>query len=166
MKKILIIEDDINLGQMLSLHFEDEGFRTQHAPSCEQARDAISHSYYDLILLDQQLPDGNGIDLLSELIDQNSSRPVIMMTGHHDLELAITAIKNGAADFIHKPVKTADLQAAVDKAMRTYEDSSTSDTEPGDSIPGNLISMPYLMAAFKSINNSSRSSTLQPCRCV
>lgn len=135
MRKILIIEDDINLGQMLSLHFEEEGFRTQHAPSCEQARDAITHSFYDLILLDQQLPDGNGIDLLNELIEQNTERPVIMMTGHHDLELAITAIKNGAADFIHKPVKTSDLQAAVDKAMRTYESNiARSTANPEDAL--------------------------------
>jgi len=132
MKKILIIEDDINLGQMLSLHFEEEGFRTQHVPSCEQARDAITHSFYDLILLDQQLPDGNGIDLLNELIEQNAERPVIMMTGHHDLELAITAIKIGAADFIHKPVKTSDLQAAVDKAMRTYESNMAKATAAPD----------------------------------
>jgi len=132
MRKILIIEDDINLGQMLSLHFEEEGFRTQHVPSCEQARDAIAHSFYDLILLDQQLPDGNGIDLLSELIEQNAERPVIMMTGHHDLELAITAIKDGAADFIHKPVKTADLQAAVDKALRTYDSNTGQGTTTAD----------------------------------
>ncbi len=130
MKKILIIEDDINLGQMLSLHFEEEGFRTQHVPSCEQARNAINHSFYDLILLDQQLPDGNGIDLLNELVTQNTQRPVIMMTGHHDLELAITAIKNGAADFVHKPLKTADLQAAVDKAMRNYESNKAQDAFP------------------------------------
>ncbi len=165
MKKILIIEDDINLGQMLSLHFEEEGFRTQHVPSCEQARDAITHSFYDLILLDQQLPDGNGIDLLTELIAQNADRPVIMMTGHHDLELAITAIKNGAADFIHKPVKTVDLQAAVNKAMHTYETNMAQDTATSDAaVPGLNLSKELvgksaaMLAVSKEIALSAQSS--------
>ena len=94
--KILIIEDDMSLGQMLLLHFEDEGFKTQHVPNCEKARIALQHSVYDLILMDQQLPDGLGIDLLSEIIQLPSEPEVIMMTGHHDLELAISAIKKGA----------------------------------------------------------------------
>jgi DNA-binding NtrC family response regulator len=163
MKKILIIEDDINLGQMLSLHFEDEGFRPQHVPSCEKARDAVQHSFYDLILLDQQLPDGNGIDLLPELITQNSERPVIMMTGHHDLELAITAIKNGAADFIHKPVKTADLQTTVNKAMRAYENNSStvslSDALPDLNISKELVGKSSAMLAVsKEIALSAQSS--------
>ncbi len=135
-KKILIIEDDVNLGQMLLMHFEDEGFRTQHVPSCEKARETIKHSHFDLVLLDQQLPDGNGIDLLDDLVLQNPDRPVIMMTGHHDLELAITAIKKGAADFIHKPVATADLQLAVSKALKNYQDATSAiyETDREDSL--------------------------------
>ena len=123
-KKILIIEDDVSLGQMLLMHFEDRGFRAQHVPSCEKARETIQHSLFDLVLLDQQLPDGKGIDLLDDLISKKPDSPVIMMTGHHDLELAITAIKKGAADFIHKPVATSDLDLAVDKALVNYQDVS------------------------------------------
>ncbi len=127
-KKILIIEDDINLGQMLSLHFEDEGFKTQHVPSCEKAKAALAHSVYDLVLLDQQLPDGLGIDLLEEITRLTPTPPVIMMTGHHDLELAITAMTKGAADFIHKPVKTSDLQSSVNKVMTEQAQNQNTDT--------------------------------------
>ncbi|MGD2118145.1 MAG: sigma-54 dependent transcriptional regulator [Chromatiales bacterium] len=126
--KILIVEDDVHLGQMLTLHFEDEGFKVQQVPSCEKARDALQHSEYDLVLLDQQLPDGTGIELLPQILQQDSRLPVIMMTGHHDLELAIQAIKQGAADFIHKPVKTVDLQAAVDKALESRRAQLTDDS--------------------------------------
>ncbi|MEJ2213202.1 MAG: sigma-54 dependent transcriptional regulator, partial [Gammaproteobacteria bacterium] len=87
-------------------------------------RETIQHSLFDLVLLDQQLPDGKGIDLLDDLITKKPDSPVIMMTGHHDLELAITAIKKGAADFIHKPVATSDLDLAVDKALVNYQDAS------------------------------------------
>lgn len=135
MKKILIIEDDINLGQMLSLHFEDQGLRPQHVPSCDKARQAVLHSNYDLVLLDQQLPDGNGIDLLPELISQNPQRPVIMMTGHHDLELAISAIKTGAADFIHKPLNTSELQQAVDKCLERSDIDDLEANETSTALP-------------------------------
>ena len=70
-----------------------------------------------MILLDQQLPDGEGIALLPRLLERRPGVGVIMMTGQHDLELAIQAIKTGAADFIHKPVKTATLQATVEKVL-------------------------------------------------
>lgn len=123
-KKILIVEDDTNLGQMLALHFEDGGYKTQHVPGVDKAREALQHSSYDLVLLDQQLPDGLGIELLEEIMTRQQPPPVIMMTGHHDLELAISAMKIGAADFIHKPVKTADLEASVNKVFATHQESS------------------------------------------
>ncbi len=158
-KKILIIEDDVNLGQMLSLHFEDEGYKTQHVPGCEKARDALQHSVYDLILLDQQLPDGHGIDLLDEITIIPTAPPVIMMTGHHDLELAITAMNKGAADFIHKPVKTADLDASVNKALRVHPESGQSAPPAELNLSRDLIGKSSAMLAVsKEIALSSQST--------
>lgn len=115
--KLLIIEDDASLSQMLTLHFEEQGFEIVAAFDCNSALRLAKQIQPNLILLDQQLPDGLGNELLPELIKVTSSTPVIMMTGVHDLELAIQAIKDGAADFIHKPVKTEVLQQAVNQAL-------------------------------------------------
>jgi len=117
MTRLLIIEDDPALGEMLSLHFEEQGAQVQLADHCATARQRATAQGYDLILLDQQLPDGLGIELLPELQAALPDTPIIMMTGQHDLELAIEAIKQGAADFIHKPIQTTELQTAVDKAL-------------------------------------------------
>ncbi len=114
---VLIIEDDPALNQMLSLHFEDQGLRVFSAEQCAAGLQIASSERVDVILLDQQLPDGEGIALLPRLIEVQPAAGIIMMTGQHDLELAIQAIKIGAADFIHKPVKAATLQAAVDKVL-------------------------------------------------
>ncbi len=114
---VLIIEDDPALNQMLSLHFEDQGLRVFSAEQCAAGLQIASSERVDVILLDQQLPDGEGIALLPRLIEVQPASGIIMMTGQHDLELAIQAIKIGAADFIHKPVKAATLQAAVDKVL-------------------------------------------------
>jgi DNA-binding NtrC family response regulator len=114
---ILIIEDDPALNQMLSLHFEDQGFGVFSAERCAAGLQIAGSERVDVILLDQQLPDGEGIALLPRLIEVQPAAGIVMMTGQHDLELAIQAIKIGAADFIHKPVKAATLQAAVDKVL-------------------------------------------------
>jgi DNA-binding NtrC family response regulator len=116
-RDVLIVDDDEALAEMLGLHFEDQGFGVARAADCASGTELAGGQAFDLVLLDQQLPDGRGIDLLPELLARRPDTAVIMMTGQHDLELAIEAIKLGATDFVHKPIKTATLQVAVDKAL-------------------------------------------------
>ncbi len=115
--QLLIIEDDESLNQMLQLHFEDQGYQVVGVDNCAKGLERLRKTAFDLILLDQQLPDGQGIDLLKHICDEVPEQAVIMMTGQHDLELAIHAIKAGAADFIHKPIKTKELQHVVDRVL-------------------------------------------------
>ena len=110
---LLIVEDDPALNQMLVLHFEDEGFEVEGVMTCADALERVTENAFDLLLLDQQLPDGTGLELLDTLMSREPDLPVVMMTGQHDLELAIEAIGKGAADFVHKPVETAQLQQTV-----------------------------------------------------
>jgi DNA-binding NtrC family response regulator len=114
---ILVIEDDPGLRQMLALHFEDHGAQVLTADDCAAGLAVAEQQPVDLVLLDQQLPDGEGIELLPQLLALRPGTAVIMMTGRHDLDLAIQAIKLGAADFIHKPLKTATLQATVERLL-------------------------------------------------
>ncbi len=143
--RILIIEDDPALRQMLTLHFEDQGFDVRSAEQCGAGESIARTETFDLILLDQQLPDGAGIDLLPRLLAARPGVSVVMMTGRHDLELAIRAIKAGASDFIHKPLKTATLQATVDEVLagRTPEPES----EPTQAPAGDLIGRSAAMLA-------------------
>ncbi|WP_428610081.1 sigma-54-dependent transcriptional regulator [Sedimenticola sp.] len=115
--RLLIIEDDDALNQMLQLHFEEQGFQVEGTHHCATGLDKIRASAYDLLLLDQQLPDGQGIDLLRQIGEESLDQSVIMMTGQHDLELAIEAIKLGAVDFIHKPIKISELQHVVERVL-------------------------------------------------
>ncbi|RMG34274.1 MAG: sigma-54-dependent Fis family transcriptional regulator [Gammaproteobacteria bacterium] len=121
MARLLIIEDDPALAEMLALHFEEQGLDIETALDCDAGLRACRGARPDLVLLDQQLPDGAGIELLPQLLQCDNEPAVIMMTGKHDLELAIEAIKLGAADFIHKPIDTDLLQAAADKALARRE---------------------------------------------
>ncbi len=115
--RLLVVEDDASLNQMLNFHFEDEGYQVEGVLTCADALERLRAEARDLILLDQQLPDGTGIQLLKTIRKEMPEQAVIMMTGQHDLELAIQAIKEGAADFIHKPIKTAELQHTVERVL-------------------------------------------------
>ena len=137
--RILIIEDDPALSQMLSLHFEDQGYGVFTAAACGPGLAIALAEPLDLILLDQQLPDGEGIALLPKLIDAKPDTGVIMMTGQHDLELAIRAIKAGAADFVHKPLKSVTLQATVDRALAARSPEPEHVQSSRQVPPGDLI---------------------------
>jgi len=116
-KQLLIIEDDTALNQMLQFHFEENDFEVSGAYNCSDGIRLLQQTAFDLILLDQQLPDGTGLELLQKIHADDPVRAVIMMTGQHDLELAIQAIKEGASDFIHKPIKTEELQIVVERVL-------------------------------------------------
>ena len=146
-RRILIIDDDRSLSQMLALHFEDQGAEVVLAARCETGMATAAGSVFDLVLLDQQLPDGEGIDLLPRLRKDRPQLPVLMMTGQHDLELAIEAIKRGAVDFVHKPIRTATLQATVDRLFARAGDSDGVAATTGTTPVGDLIGRSDAMLA-------------------
>ena len=115
--RILLVEDDSALAQMLTLHFEDAGHEVFHALSLSEANHLVTEKLPDLVILDQGLPDGKGYDWLCQTMKRDLKITVIMMTAEHDLELAIAAIKAGAFDFIHKPIKTEELDYTVARAL-------------------------------------------------
>ncbi len=132
---LLIVEDDQALNQMLALHFEDEGYSVEGVHSCRGALARLDAGRVDLLLLDQQLPDGKGTDLLRAVLGRDPGLPVIMMTGEHDLELAIDAIKQGAADFVHKPVKAGELQQTIERLLRNRMLSKRTAGTSGEAAP-------------------------------
>jgi DNA-binding NtrC family response regulator len=146
-RRILIIDDDRSLSQMLALHFEDQGAEVVTAARCDSGMAMAAGSGFDLVLLDQQLPDGEGVDLVPRLLQDRPQLPVVMMTGQHDLELAIEAIKRGAVDFVHKPIRTATLQATVDRLFARAGDSDRVAAAPGTTPVGDLIGRSDAMLA-------------------
>lgn len=115
--QLLIVEDDRALNRSLALHFADAGYHVAVAATAAEARAWCATSSPDVVLLDQHLPDGRGSEVLREIIAMHGDAKVIMMTGMHDLDLAIEAIKAGAFDFIHKPVQLDELDHIVARAL-------------------------------------------------
>ncbi len=117
--RILVVDDEPGLRDMLAILFRREGLDVTLAPGFAPARDAVLHAPepYALVLTDLLMPDGNGMDLLSLAKQRAAQTEVIVMTAHGGVESAILAMKQGAYDFVSKPFATNELRALVHKAL-------------------------------------------------
>lgn len=117
MKDLLIVEDDPTLGEGIRLALQAPELRPQLCRSLADAGDLLSRRSFDLLILDINLPDGNGLDLLRAL-RRESEVPVILLTAN-DLETDIVAgLELGADDYITKPFSLAVLRARVNAQLR------------------------------------------------
>jgi two-component system response regulator PilR (NtrC family) len=117
--KILIVEDEPGLREMLGILFRREGYEIVSAPGVKAALEAISQSPqpFPVVLTDLAMPDGSGLDVLAAAKSRSPASEVILITAHSSLENAIAAMRLGAYDFIAKPFQSAELSALVAKAL-------------------------------------------------
>ncbi len=118
---VLIVDDERNIRRSLRMILSREGFTLLEATSLADAREALGREEMDAVLLDVRLPDGNGLDLLSELRVTPATRelPVIVISGHASLEDAAQAVRSGATDFFQKPLDRDRVLVSVRNAVRT-----------------------------------------------
>ncbi|KUJ59767.1 two-component system response regulator [Flavobacteriaceae bacterium CRH] len=121
MPKILIIEDDISFCKLLERFLVKKEYDVTIAFSAEEARSAIKKESFDLILTDLRLPDFDGIGLMTEFKNSNPEIPVVLMTGYSDVNTAVKAIKNGAADYISKPFNPDEVLLVITNALQTEQ---------------------------------------------
>ena len=123
MRSILIIEDDITFSLMLTTWLGKKGFRVQSVSSVKEAKQRMEGSFYDLVLSDLRLPDGDGIALLHWMKSQCPTVPVILMTGYAEIQSAVLAMKSGAADYIAKPLNPEELLNKINESLASNAES-------------------------------------------
>ncbi len=101
---ILVVDDERGILEQLGGILRDEGFAVTAVPSGEEALTAVSRELYDLILLDVALPGMDGIEALRQMRSSGQGMPVVMISGHATAEQAVRALKEGAVDFLEKPL--------------------------------------------------------------
>lgn len=116
--KILIIEDETDLVDVIRESLEIENFVVEHANTFSGALDKIISFDYDCILLDIMLPGGNGLDLLQELRTLDKSENVIIISAKDSLEDKLRGLNLGADDYLTKPFHIAELTARVKSVLR------------------------------------------------
>lgn len=129
-RKILIVEDEAPIREMLAFVMEQHGYQPVEAGNFEQALAAIVEPYPDMILLDWMLPGGTGIQLAKQLKSQDYTRdiPIIMLTARSEEEDKVRGLEVGADDYITKPFSPKELMARMRAVFRRV--SPTSLDEP------------------------------------
>ncbi len=116
--KIVVVDDDVVMREVLAMRLTEWGYDVRLAADGHQAKDLIVAEDPDIVISDVIMPDASGVELLRWLKEGNPTRPVILMTAYGQVELAVEAMKQGAEDFLTKPLDYAKLKAVVEEAEK------------------------------------------------
>jgi DNA-binding NtrC family response regulator len=113
---VLVLEDDPDFGKLLQEELEARGHEVERAVSVAEARDRLRAGGFDVALLDLQLPDGSGLDVLREIAAESLPVEALVLTGYAEVPSALEAMRLGAYDYLSKPPRLDELQVLVAKA--------------------------------------------------
>ena len=124
--RLLIAEDDPGAGEALRTAFDADGYEVEVAETGSEARELWRKGGWDAVLTDVVMPDVDGLTLLREFVATEGAPPVVVMTAYGSIERAVQAMKDGAYDFLEKPLDLANLRAVVKSALeaRGSEDAN------------------------------------------
>jgi two-component system response regulator TctD len=111
--RLLLVEDTQDVAEAIATSFARRGDAIDHAATAAAARDALAVQSYDVVILDINLPDGDGTDLLRELRRARDATPVLMLTARIAVDDRVAALDGGADDYLVKPFDLRELEARV-----------------------------------------------------
>ncbi|MFQ5543414.1 MAG: sigma-54-dependent transcriptional regulator [Nitrospiria bacterium] len=117
--KILIVDDEKNMRRVLSAHLKQQGWEVSEAVDGEHALSHLKDERFHLMISDIKMPKLDGLSLLNQTIKQCPQLPVILITAHGSIETAVSAMKEGAFDFVTKPFDQGELLDVVRKGLAT-----------------------------------------------
>lgn len=115
--RILMVDDDANLRESVRDNLELEGYDVSEAGSQAEALDRVAKGSFDVILMDYNLPDATGIDVIRRIRKTNTESQILMLTAHASLDAALKAIQESVYDFLTKPVDFEHLKRVIAKAL-------------------------------------------------
>ncbi|MDP1659224.1 MAG: sigma-54 dependent transcriptional regulator [Methylotenera sp.] len=166
--KLLIVEDEVLFARAVMRQLQKAGYECEHVENLKDARSIIKQFTPDIVLLDMRLPDGNGMDLLLEFVAKSIA--VIVMTAHGEISDTVNAIKQGAVDYLKKPIDLDELLLSVQKAETTviqsnsldYSRQRNSHATEGVELLGDSDAMQSVKAQIKRIAQLVASDTVPP----
>jgi len=117
MASILVIDDEKSIRNTLQEIFEYENHKVELATNGPEGIKLFEHKVFDVVLCDIKMPDMDGIEVLERILDKSQDIPVIMISGHGNIDTAVEAIKKGAYDFLEKPLDLNRLLITMRNAM-------------------------------------------------
>jgi DNA-binding NtrC family response regulator len=120
MERILVIDDEARVRVGMRRFFEANGFEVLEADTAAAAEEEFRVRPPDLVILDYSLPEKTGLELMPLLKKIDEHVPIVMVTGHGTIDIAVQAVKQGADDFIEKPVRMPALLEIVQRVLESY----------------------------------------------
>ncbi len=139
---VLVVDDEKSIRDSLRMVLEYEGYRVLEAKTGDEALAAVRRSSPQAVLLDIKMPEMDGLAVLSSMRERGYEMPVIVITGHGDINTAIEATKRGAFDFFEKPLQRDRVLLSLRNAMENYRlqlESSTLRSQPDELIGSSTV---------------------------
>ncbi len=152
--RILIADDDEVTCRLFAEVLENEGYHVDSAHTCEEALDRLAQAQYQAVILDVRMPGMNGLEAARIAHSRDASIPIIIMTAFGDIDTAVEAIRDGAFDFISKPMNLDELKGTVARALRQPQVARERGDSSGAPSPrlGTLIgNSPAIVEVYKTI---------------
>jgi DNA-binding NtrC family response regulator len=118
---VLVVDDDPTMRDVLEMRLQEWGFQVLLAADAREASQLVREENPDLVLSDVVIPEMSGLELLREMKLNDPDRPVLLLTAHATVEMAVEAIKGGALDFLTKPLSYPKLRVVLEQALRDRE---------------------------------------------
>jgi two-component system response regulator PilR (NtrC family) len=127
MLSVLLVDDEPDILELLELALRKMGLEVDRAENVHEAVSKLAERRYDLCLTDMRLPDGDGLQVVRHIAQHNLDVPVAVITAHGNMENAVTAFKEGAFDYLSKPVSLDQLRTLVKSALKLPQSGTSSD---------------------------------------
>lgn len=119
--KILVIDDEVVVGESLRRTFQDDGYEIETVLSGQESLQKARREKFDLMIVDLKMPDISGLDVIKKIKEQQSDMMMVMITGYSTVDSATEALKTGAFDYIPKPFTPDEISSVVKNALETKE---------------------------------------------
>lgn len=129
---VYVVDDDLSVREALSSLIRSVGLRVETYPSAAAFLEAERPPGVACLILDVRMPGLSGLELQSRMAQSGPSIPIIFITGHGDIPMAVLAMKKGAVEFLSKPFRDDDLLAAIHSAMARARDTHREESEVGE----------------------------------
>jgi FixJ family two-component response regulator len=129
---VFVVDDDLSVREALSSLIRSVGLRVETYPSAAAFLEAERPTGVACLILDVRMPGLSGLELQSRMAQSGPAIPIIFITGHGDIPMAVLAMKKGAVEFLSKPFRDDDLLAAIQSAMERARDSHREESEVGE----------------------------------
>jgi two-component system NtrC family response regulator len=157
MAKVLVIDDEVTIGALMSRVIERMGHIVEYAETIKTGMEAVREDDFDIIFLDVQLPDGNGLNQLPVFQELPSAPEVIIITGFANSEGAEQALSNNAWDYISKPVSVGAITRAIQRALQYREERNNCRSRHTLNRIGIIGSSPKVKICLDTLERSARS---------